>query len=341
MVRFSATALLTLLCFTLLTCSEGDPCDRLYYPEDFASCPALCNSGEPTAVACYLDKVSIHTGLFKGAHALLLEKSGEGEAAIKAYWLMGLTGEDMVEILDLPFKGVPSTCPPAWLRSSDREPERYDSKMSLYFRYFTGEKKCVIEMASVMTWTLQHPDTHTWAIDFQRSFMLKAIHGECSDSVLNEFVPTNAWKTTGDIFRPEGYSTQEPDCSEDDWCNPECLVDFDCECHYDGDCNPYACRGDKDCSCEQDFICNESCHNDPDCACIENGRCNRNCGALDPDCDCDRDEACNRDCIRDDPDCNCDADGACNPICGWTDEDCRCLEDEECNRECQDRDPDC
>jgi hypothetical protein len=353
-----------LLIAVLALCGcRQEPCSELRAPEDFAACPALCGSETDTAVPCTLEVPRHPSGAWDEGHELLFDYAKEEDVFQGTwglgYWRMGETGRGLVEILELPvFLGVPfyemrkreglyyptpSNFYPPLLRAAKPSPIVNITPMNLYMHYYLARGTCVVEVASVMAWTLRDVQDHTFA-EYQRASLVLAVDETCEgNGDFEGITPGFAWKTRGVIVRvgTGGGPAEPPGCETDGWCNELCVVDYDCPCHHDGVCDIFGCPGDLDCGCGQDSICVKSCGDDPDCLCIADGVCSQRCGGLDPDCNCGADGSCNCGCLQDDPDCGCLSDGACSAICGWADPDCRCAADGVCNELCEGEDPDC
>jgi hypothetical protein len=344
---------------------DGGPCSALEDPEDFAACPALCDESTATGVACQLAVPDFPSGAFSTGHELFFDKAKTGIDIYPdwslGYWRMGETGKGLVEILELPFfigvpsiylrdrhglyHAVPSNHPPPRLRAASPITAAGITPMSLYMRYLLADEMCVVEVASVTTWTLRESQSQIFA-EYERASLVLAKDEACEGHAdFERILAGQAWKTQGVMYRVskngvEGGGILEA-CGRDEWCNMECRFDFDCACHHDGVCSFLACPGDLDCGCGQDSYCVLWCDADPDCLCIADDVCSQACGSLDPDCNCAPDASCSCPCLKDDPDCGCLPDGECGAVCGWVDEDCRCEADGLCNEPCETQDPDC
>lgn len=362
--------------FLFPSCKEENPCSNFQTPEDFANCPSLCNSlsgsSSDASIPCYLEIPHHPSGVWSLEHETFIDLVPEQRTPLGqlmlGYWRLGETGRGLVEILKLPFfigapryelrrqtmlyYPEPSNIFPPQLRSSHQSPIPYSSFLSLYFRYYLAYSTCVVELASVMTWKMQNSDDYIFA-DYERSTLVTGTDETCERFPdFKDLAYGFAWKTRGQIYRDENwvinnklpipvFTSDNPACSVDNWCNVYCLIDYDCPCHRDDNCDIFTCPGDLDCGCGQDFVCNKSCEKDEDCKCISDGKCESICGKSDPDCNCEPDGICNCDCLRDDLDCGCSNDGICNFKCGWLDIDCQCTSDGLCNMACNNGDPDC
>jgi hypothetical protein len=306
--------------------AEPLPCSGLATLEDFLGCEELCSGWWGGSPACPAGGGEQAVALLEEEGPELLEYTPADSSdrhplaeRLVGLWELGeLDGPDGIEILGMPGR-VPSTRPAIAVRSVESE----HPVVTFAMRATGGQGTCVVALGIVATWIV----VPAWMLVTEPNLLTRYLVLDASGDCPDDVVVGAHWSREGFLLMPQQVgrpSGGDVACGVDGLCIEWCRVDYDCPCHRDGECDPAACIGDRECGCIADGICMPGCDDDPDCACVLDGACNPACLSLDPDCPCEEDGCCSFECLASDPDCGCAMDGSCSMSpCGWFDPDCR------------------